>query len=324
MAANRILYLGVLVLCAVFYFASGIWFSWVLLVLIIALPVLSFLLSLPAMLSCRFSAQSPDTVEAGEKAALRLRLTSWRFLPLPETHIRLNLRTRDREKDLRFLSHLSRTDGILSLSTGICGYLAPEFCRGWVYDALGLFRMPVRMPKLSPTAILPKKLQPDPMPPLEQFLQPQLKAKLGGGYSEIHDHRAYRPGDPVKDIHWKLSLKTDTLIVREPLEPIRRNVILALRTPHGQEERVLALGNLRYLSEWLLEHSIPHEVVWMNDTRLKQAVIRNEIEEREMLRAVCLVSDSSAELPWPLPMQADGIYPIGPQRTAAPEGRAEP
>ena len=60
MAVNRLIYAGVLVLSAVFYFASGSWYAWLLLALILALPLLSLLVSLPAMLSCRLETSISD------------------------------------------------------------------------------------------------------------------------------------------------------------------------------------------------------------------------------------------------------------------------
>lgn len=311
MAVNRLLYLGLLVLSAVFYFASSLWISWLLLVLVLALPILSLLCSLPAMLSCRLEARLPERVDQGENAALHLQLRAWRFLPLPEVQIRLNLRTRDREKDLRYLSRLSRAEGLLAMNTDDCGFVAAEFRRGRVYDALGLFRLPMRLPETKTMAILPPELRPEPMPNLEQFLQQQLKPKPGGGVSEVHDHRPYRPGDPVKDIHWKLSLKTDQLVVREPQEAVRRRVILALRTPRGAASRATNLGNFRYLSRWLLENGVAHELVWMEGEELRSGEVREEDDWMQPLLAACLAPEDTAELPWPLPIQADWVCPVG-------------
>ena len=106
MAINRLLYLGLLILSLIFYFASSVWFSWLLLILVLALPILTLLVSLPAMLSCRLHATMADTVNQGDNATLHLQLYSWRILPMPAVQIRLNLRTRDRERDMRYLSRL--------------------------------------------------------------------------------------------------------------------------------------------------------------------------------------------------------------------------
>ena len=65
MASNRLLYLALLILAGAFYFASGVWFAWILLVLLLAAPWVSLLVSLPAMLSCRLSVGLEETVEQG-------------------------------------------------------------------------------------------------------------------------------------------------------------------------------------------------------------------------------------------------------------------
>ena len=311
MALNRFLYLCVLGLAVVFYFASTAWVSWVLLVAVAALPWVSLLFSLPALLTCRVAASLPPVTEQGLRTLLHLQVTSLWLLPTPELRVHLNLRSRDEDRDVRFLSHLSRADGILAVPTQDCGFLAPEFLKGRIYDFLGLFRFPIRLPKLGPMAILPPARMPAPMPDLDQMLNMQLRPKAGGGFSEIHDHRPYRPGDPVKGIHWKLSAKTDELIVREPMEPLQRKVILAVNTPYGPEAREKTLGNLRYLTDWLLSRGVAHTVVWMDGEKLCEAPVREEADGLESLRGACLAAGSSAPLPKPLPFQADWICRIG-------------
>ena len=162
-------------------------------------------------------------------------------------------------------------------------------------------------------AILPPAVTPDPMPDLEQLLNQQLKPKPGGGYSEIHDHRPYRPGDPVKGIHWKLSLKSDELIVREPMEPIRRSVVLAVRTPRGPAARAKTLGSLRYLSSWLVDHSVDHTVLWMDGEEVVRAEIHAEDDVIAALTGACLVPETSRPLPAHLPMKAAWLCCIGEQ-----------
>ena len=311
MAINRLLYFGLLILSLVFYFASNIWFSWLLLVLVLAVPFLTLLVSLPAMLSCRLDATMANVVNQGDTASLHLRMNAWRFLPMPDVQIRLNLRTRDQDQDMRYLSRLSRSDGVLNLPTENCGFLIPEFRRGRVYDMLGLIRLPLRLPKIPPMAILPQDRVPVPMPQLDQFLHQQMKPKPGGGYSEQHDHRSYHPGDPVKDIHWKLSLKTDELVVREPQEPLQRKVVLAIATPHGAENRAVNYGNFRWISGWLLEHDVPHYAVWMQGTTVRLREIRSSEDMLAVLRSACLAPEDTSELPWPLPLHAEHICPIG-------------
>lgn len=56
-------------------------------------------------------------------------------------------------------------------------------------------------------------------------------AKPGGGYAEVHELRGYRPGDSLREVHWKLTAKVDHPIVREPQTPNRGPVILTLDLP---------------------------------------------------------------------------------------------
>lgn len=317
MAVNRVLYLLSLLLSAVFYFASGTWFSWILLVLLAALPWVSLLFSLPAMLGSRIQVRLPLRAEQGESALMHLRVEAPRWLPAPEVQLRLNLRTRDREKDIRYLSRLSRTDGVLALPTEDCGAIWPAFRKGRVYDALGLLWLPLRTPQLHPMAILPAARQPASLPNPEQLLVRQLRPKPGGGFAENHDHRPYRPGDPVKGIHWKLSQKTDELIVREPLEPVERRICLAARTPRGPEQRAQALGSLRWLSGWLLDREVPHSLVWMAGNQPVHREIRDQEALLDALAEACMAPEDSAELPAVLPFPVDMVWRVGEKGGAA-------
>ena len=311
MAINRLIYAGSLTAGLVFYFASATWFSWIVLLLLAGLPLVSLLLSLPGMISARMSAQLPDRVEQGSSVMLHMKLDSIRVLPLPDAQVRLNLRTRDNQGDLRYLSRLSRTDGVLPLSTQTCGFLAPEFQKGRVYDALGLFRLRMKMPRVEPMAILPPPLQPAIMPDLDRFLNQQLRPKPGGGFAEAHENRAYRPGDPVKDIHWKLSVKTGELVVREPLEPVRRKLVLALQTPLGPELREKNIGNLRFLTELLLERGVEHTVIWMEGETLCSAELTRPDDAEELIARVCRAPEDSLPLPEKLSVKADWICRVG-------------
>lgn len=311
MGFNRILYVTGLVAAAAFFLASGVWFSWVLLLLIAALPWVSLLFSLPAIRRLRMHAQLPERTEMGANTVMHIWLTGVRFLPLPEVQARINLRSRDQEKDPRYLSRLSRSDGILPLDTDHCGFLDPAFLKCYVYDALGLFRFRLKTPALHRMAILPAPVRPDPMPDLERFLDMLMKPKPGGGFAEVHDHRPYRPGDPVKDIHWKLSLKTEELIVREPLEPVKRRIVLALATPRGKERRDRSLGELRWLLGWMREKGIAFTCAWMDGAALQTREISSEADVDAAAAAACCAEENSAELPRPLPIQVDWLYVVG-------------
>lgn len=53
-----------------------------------------------------------------------------------------------------------------------------------------------------------------------------MQNRKGNDPSEMFDIRDYVPGDDVRTIHWKLSGKTDSLIVRQPSEPFHYQIAL--------------------------------------------------------------------------------------------------
>ena len=53
-----------------------------------------------------------------------------------------------------------------------------------------------------------------------------MQNRRGSDRSEIFDIREYAPGDDLRSVHWKLSCKVDTLIVREPSDPSHYDVAL--------------------------------------------------------------------------------------------------
>ena len=72
------MYLAALAGCGVFYIAYGEWLSWLILVLMLALPWFSLLFSLWPMLNFRLSPAGPEALEMGQPLELWL-LGSCRF-----------------------------------------------------------------------------------------------------------------------------------------------------------------------------------------------------------------------------------------------------
>lgn len=61
-----------------------------------------------------------------------------------------------------------------------------------------------------------------------------MQNRKGNDPSEMFDIRDYVPGDDVRSIHWKLSSKTDTLILRQASEPSHYNVVIL--ADYGREQ----------------------------------------------------------------------------------------
>lgn len=239
--------LGCLVLCMAY---QG-WLAWLLLNAVLVLPPLSLVLSLPAMLTLSLTPTGMGAVPMGTPAALRARIRC--PLPAPVYTCRLRVtRTTTGESWI-----LSAGD---PLPTDHCGQLLirPDRCR--VYDYLCLFRMKLR--RVGEAELLVRPLPAKTAPPrdLERFLARGWQPKRGGGFSENHELRLYRPGDGLNQIHWKLTAKTGKLMIREPMEPRRGLAVVSLDLSGTPDELDRKLSRLLGLGGYLLERELPFEL----------------------------------------------------------------
>lgn len=90
----------------------------------------------------------------------------------------------------------------------------------------------------------------------------------GDDSSEVFDTRAFREGDTLQKIHWKLSAKTEELLVREFSMPVENTVILLadLYLPKNREWTHMQMDGMltviASISYSLLVQECPHEIVW--------------------------------------------------------------
>ena len=266
MLRNWLVYLLGLAGALVFHIYYFGWYSWFVLVLAVALPWFSLLVSLLAMLRTRLRMDAPALLTRNEAAYVTLRAGNG-FLPQPLCRFRLTI-TAVMTGERRSLRQSTQSQGswYVPLDTSHAGAYLCQVEKARVYDYLGLFRLPVRAPAPVETVIRPVPREPARLPNLSHFLVRQLKPKPGGGFSEEHELRDYRPGDSMREIHWKLSVKTDRTIVREAQEPVRGLTLLTfdLRGTPGRVDATLE--ELLWLSQWLLDHDTPHQILWIDPT----------------------------------------------------------
>lgn len=251
MTGRRILYLATLLGCGIFYIAYGQWLAWFLLVTVVILPWFSLLLSLPAMLSFRIRPAGDEILEMGDDAELWL-LGSCRW-PMPPFRGHLMLQP-------HLSGQVSRYQEASESITSHCGGILVTARKVRIFDYLGLFSIPVW--KKEETTIL---VRPHPVPvalpdDLHRHISLRWKPKYGGGFAENHELRLYQPGDSFNQVHWKLTAKTGTLILREPVEPVQGLVLLTMDLDGTADELDRKFGRLLWLGNRLLEQELPFEL----------------------------------------------------------------
>lgn len=255
----RLTYLAALAGAGTFYIFYTAWFSWYLLAFLLSLPVLSLICSLPAMLTVRLALSCPESVTRGKEAALEAALQC--RLPVPPCRFRLRIRgTMTGLSMRRRLRFTARERLCISLPTDHCALLlcTTNHCR--VCDYLGLIALPLRSPAAASMAVLPVPRPPETVPDLSSFRTPALQPKAGGGPAEVYELRPYRPGDPLRDIHWKLSAKTGEPVVRQAMESRRSDAVISFDWPGNPDRTDVVLDRVLWVSGLLLQRELPHRI----------------------------------------------------------------
>ena len=230
---------------------------------VVLLPLMMLLFSLPSMMGLQINLIAPERIMRGSEGKLTLDFTNPRRMPVHSVTVHLEIRNRytgDLTHHNFIFRNLESSQSQVPLNSDICGELECSVLRYECRDALGVFSLRRRGSSVCSCTVMPPAVESDFPVPFEAPLNTAtiLKPKYGGGFAEEHDLRGYRPGDTVNSIHWKLSSKMDSLIVREALVPENSTVYIVLSRV-GEKDRGLEV--LRWLSRALIEREVSHVIV---------------------------------------------------------------
>ena len=122
--------------------------------------------------------------------------------------------------------------------------------------------------------------------------------KAGNDPGETFRIREYVPGDPIRQIHWKLSEKTGTLMVREFGLPAENRLLLAFLPERSlsPEQLDAMLDTLVSVSAELLRQELPHTLLY--DGTLHEIADMAELEQavHTLLRSALEIEHTAAFL----------------------------
>lgn len=285
MFTKRLWYLSGLLVSGAVYIAYGEWLAWVLLAAVAVLPWLSLAISLPAILNFRVSPIGVDVVTQGEEASLWLLGSCAMPMPPFRGRIRLTSCLSGEQWDY---------DPDKGLPTNHCGGVRAWVAKDWVCDYLGLFSFRVRRKEEKMILVRPRPIEVENLPDLRQYAAARWRAKPGGGFAENHELRPYRPGDSMNGVHWKLSTKTGSLMVREPIEPDRGLALLTMDLGGTLEELDRKFGQLLWTGQFLLSREIPFELRTLAGRGILSLPVTTEAELERTLDSL-LTEAPSAE-----------------------------
>ena len=262
MTKQQIAYLPMLLGSVVFYIFYQEWFSTLLLVLAFGMPLLSLLISLPRMLRAKMTVECPPSVAMHTAAKATLSCSE-------ELPFRGRIYLRRSVTGERW-----RGKEVTALPTEHCGALEVQARWALVYDRLGLIPIPVRVRGDRRTLVRPDAVEAPIPSDVEKAVAASLAPKAGGGFSEYHELREYRPGDSLSHMHWKMTAKVGKPILREPMQP-RMRLLLTLDIGGTAAQMDRKLGRLMFLATHFLEHNIPFDIAALSaEGVIEQAVDR--------------------------------------------------
>lgn len=185
--------LGGAVLFYCFYFGQ---LAWYVLMLAVCLPLFSLVVSLPAMLTAGIVLHAPAAVEREKTCVLQVYMLGWMPAARMEVRISVEDRTHPGQDCARWLHLRGEAPAEWELDTAHCAALRCSVRRAWVYDYLGLFRLPVRRPGAVIVTVRPRPVALSPEPPLPGAVSGGPMKPRVGAYAEEHELRPYRPGRP--------------------------------------------------------------------------------------------------------------------------------
>ena len=262
MALCWLIYAAAVIGCAAFRAYYIGWFGVFIFRAAVLVPLVTAILSLPGMLTARIRLRAPRRVLRGCGGRVRFTLKS--RLPFGGERLKLCVRNHFTGEETHACLTLDGGPVFLPLPCDKCGVLSVSVVREYRRDLTGLLRIPFGGGDEVRCTVLPSPEAPDETVDLARLIEErQVLRPRPGAYSEEHEVREYRPGDPMRSIHWKLSSKMDRPVVREPQADPRRRITVEL-DPAGDIDRALSV--MVWVCETLFSMELECDVLWHSRT----------------------------------------------------------
>ena len=173
---------------------------------------------------------SGETVYRGDDVVLSLRVHHRGLFPVAPLLLELSDPSGNRERDIRLKNMPNKVQSMrLPIHAAHVGVFSVGLHSCTVEDLLGLVRKKIPFQKTSfELLVLPRTFDIEPLKLAPGDPGSELMARATEDLSAPSDVRNYQPGDAMKKIHWKLSLRKRELMVRKFDEPILQDVLILM------------------------------------------------------------------------------------------------
>ena len=184
-----------------------------------------------ASATLRVSAETEtETVYRGEDIVLVLRIQHRGWIPIAPVILELSTPTGEGRRTIRLRNQPGRAQMLrMPLHAAHVGVYSSGIHSCTVEDLLGIFRRRI-VPDHTECAltVLPLVFETEPLEMAPGDPGSEMMARATEDLNAPSDIRTYQPGDAMKKIHWKLSLRKGELMVRKFDEPVLQEVLILM------------------------------------------------------------------------------------------------
>ena len=276
---NKIIYLAITIYAAVL---SVLYLQVQALYIFVVLLLFPILMLIQVMyvrkrLTVFISAQSKIAIERGDGIHIKLTVKNRSVLPVACMKIKVlygNDFLEGITKQVFMVSIAGKSEKSVDLAirSTHTGLVRVMIGRVKVYDYIRLFSRKLKTSGEVTIPVLPEiiGIDSDALIPEPDFIESDTfsKTKPGDDPSEIFEIREYKEGDRIHRIHWKLSGKKDTIMVKDYSLPVANSATILVDTTLPEDE----VNILRYVdtlmetvasvSYYLLTHEYHHDIDW--------------------------------------------------------------
>ena len=202
------------------------------LALMVVLTVIILLISVMwAAGTVRITAEMEDqTVYRGDHTTLVLGVSHGGWIPVAPVILELPSMSGGENRRIRLKDRPGHIQSLrMPIDATHVGIYTSGIQTCIIEDLLGLFQRVIHPDEtVYSLTVLPRTFDVDPLTMAPGDPGSELMARANEDLSAPSDIRAYQPGDAVKKIHWKLSIRKQELIVRKFEEPLMQEVLILM------------------------------------------------------------------------------------------------
>lgn len=292
MLKNRIQYLTLLGLISGIFIFTNQYITLILLLFLLILPVFSFILLFLSYKSIAVDFNVPPAIKKSEAVAISFTVENHSFFPVSGVVLNIICSNNLTGKEINTKTFCSIEDKagctLFKISDINAGKISVILKKIKVCDILGLFSFSKKVFYEKSGFIYPDtydvKIDTENRSEIRGEGDRYSQTKKGQDVNEIFALREYTPGDEIRKIHWKISAKQNSLVVRDFGLSLNYPVFLLLeifnnKTEHSDEALDACLIIFISVSKSLIEKGICHNIAWYDS--VSENLVVKQIESAE-------------------------------------------